>query len=84
MVLELRREIATNPPAEFLELEKYPQPSVLHIDRLVEQVRSQRFDKIQDQCGILQLLDISRPVAIDDIYCEYFGVNCQSTAGRNH
>jgi hypothetical protein len=28
---------------------------------------TQRFDKIQDQCGILQLLDISRPVAIDAI-----------------
>ncbi len=33
-------------------------------------MRSQRFDKIQDQCGILQLLDISRPVAIDDIYID--------------
>lgn len=70
-VLELNwREIATNPPAEFLEIEEYTKPSVLHIDTLVEQVRSQRFDKIQDQCGILQLLDISRPVAIDDIYID--------------
>ncbi len=71
LILELNwREIATNPPAEFLQQEEYPQPSVLHIDKLVEQVRSQRFDKIQDQCGILQLLDISRPVAIDDIYID--------------
>jgi predicted NACHT family NTPase len=71
LVLELNwREIATNPPAEFLELEEYAQPSVLDIDRLVQQVRSQRFDKIQDQCGILQLLDIGRPVAIDDIYID--------------
>ncbi|MEH1783727.1 MAG: hypothetical protein V7K67_16250 [Nostoc sp.] len=69
LILELNwREIATNPPAEFLGLEEYTQPSVLDIDTLVQQVRSQRFDKIQDQCGILQLLDISRPVAIDDIY----------------
>jgi predicted NACHT family NTPase len=71
LVLELNwREIATNPPAEFLELEEYTKPSVLDIDTLVQKVRSQRFDKIQDQCGILQLLDISRPVAIDDIYID--------------
>ncbi|MEH1863812.1 MAG: NACHT domain-containing NTPase [Nostoc sp.] len=70
-VLELNwREIASNPPAEFMELEEYGRPLVLDIDSLVEKVRSQRFDKIQDQCGILQLLDISRPVAIDDIYID--------------
>ncbi|MEH2444887.1 MAG: NACHT domain-containing NTPase [Nostoc sp.] len=71
LVLELNwREIATNPPAEFLELEEYTQSPVLDIDILVQQVRSQRFDKIQDQCGILQLLNISHPVAIDDIYID--------------
>ncbi|MBN3899099.1 MAG: NACHT domain-containing NTPase [Nostoc sp. NOS(2021)] len=64
------REIATNPPAEFGELQEYTPPSVLDIDTLVQKVRSQRFDKIQDQCGILQLLDINRPVAIDDIYID--------------
>ncbi|PAX52187.1 NACHT domain-containing protein [Brunnivagina elsteri] len=64
------REIASNPPAEFMELEEYSQPPGLDIDRLVQQVRSQRFDKIQDQCGILQLLDINHPVAIDDIYID--------------
>ena len=71
LVLEVNwREIATNPPAEFLEREEYTQPPVLDIDTLVQQVQSQRFDKIQDQCGILQLLDISHPVAIDDIYID--------------
>ncbi|MEH2376450.1 NACHT domain-containing protein [Nostoc sp.] len=64
------REIATNPPAEFGEGEEFIQPSVPDIDTLVQKVRSQRFDKIQDQCGILQLLDINRPVAIDDIYID--------------
>lgn len=64
------REIATNPPAEFLELEEYTQPSGPDVDTLVQKVRSQRFDKIQDQCGILQLLDIGHPVAIDDIYID--------------
>jgi predicted NACHT family NTPase len=70
-VLELNwREIATNPPAEFMEIEEYGLPPGLDIDSLVEKVRSQHFDKIQDQCGILQLLDISRPVAINDIYID--------------
>ncbi|NEU82295.1 NACHT domain-containing NTPase [Nostoc sp. UIC 10630] len=70
-VLELNwREIVSNPPAEFMEIEEYGRTPVLDIDGLVEKVRSQRFDKIQYQCGILQLLDISRPVAIDDIYID--------------
>jgi predicted NACHT family NTPase len=70
-VLELDwREIASNPPAEFLAPEELAQATVLDIDALVQQVRSQRRDKIQDQCGILQLLDISHPVSIDDIYID--------------
>jgi len=70
-VLELNwREIAANPPAEFSERGEFTQTRVLDIDALVQQVRSQRQDKIQDQCGILQLLDISRLVSIDDIYID--------------
>ncbi|WP_242039683.1 NACHT domain-containing protein [Anabaena sphaerica] len=70
-VLELDwQEITVEPPAEFIDREEFTQPSVPDIDKLVQQVRSQRFDKIQDQCGILQLLDISRPVAINDIYID--------------
>ncbi|MEH2330923.1 NACHT domain-containing protein [Nostoc sp.] len=63
------REIAANPPEEFPE-SKEPGAEFLDIDALVQQVRSQRFDKIQDQCGTLQLLDVSRPVTIDDIYID--------------
>ncbi|BAY42818.1 hypothetical protein SAMD00079811_03960 [Scytonema sp. HK-05] len=70
-VLELNwREIAANPPAEFSEPGERTQIPVLDIDALVQQVRSQLSDKIEDQCGILQLLDISRPVSIDDIYID--------------
>lgn len=70
-VLELDwREITVEPPAESIDREEFIQPPALDIDRLVQQVRSQRFDKIQDQCGILQLLDISRPVALNDIYID--------------
>ncbi len=64
------REIAANPPAEFPDPGEVAQAAVLDIDALVQQVRSQRQDKIQDQCGTLQLLDISRPVRIDDIYID--------------
>ncbi len=63
------REIAANPPEEFPE-SREPRAEFLDIDALVQQVRSQRFDKIQDQCGTLQLLDVGRPVRIDDIYID--------------
>jgi predicted NACHT family NTPase len=66
-ILELDwREIAANPSADFPESRE----PILEIESLVQRVRSQRYDKIQDQCGILQLLDISRPVSIDDIYID--------------
>lgn len=39
-------------------------------DALVTQVRNARYDKIQDQCGTLRLLDIARPVEIDDLYVD--------------
>ncbi|MBN3905982.1 MAG: NACHT domain-containing NTPase [Nostoc sp. NMS1] len=64
------REIAANPPEEFPESKEPDATEFLDIDALVQQVRSQRFDKIQDQCGTLQLLDVSRPVRIDDIYID--------------
>ncbi len=40
------------------------------IDASVKRVRSKLRDKIQDQCGTLHLLDIARPVDIDDLYVE--------------
>ena len=72
------REIALNPPAEFPEgvgarvatAAKPDGTSHDTIDDLVQQGRSQCRDTIKHQCGILQLLDISRPVSIDDIYVD--------------
>lgn len=62
------RAIAVDPPATF------PEPGaiapVVDINALVRQVRSQRQDKIQDQCGTLQLLDVSRPAKLDDLYVD--------------
>ncbi|MCC5598713.1 NACHT domain-containing protein [Nostoc favosum] len=64
------REIAANPPEEFPESKELDAAEFLDIDALVQEVRSQRFDKIQDQCGTLQLLDVTRPVRIDNIYID--------------
>ncbi len=64
------REIAIDPPAEFPKFREVGNFGLLELDNLVRQVRSQRHDTIQNQCGILQLLDISRPVSIDDIYVD--------------
>ncbi|MEH1815558.1 MAG: NACHT domain-containing NTPase [Nostoc sp.] len=64
------REIAANPPEKFSESKELGAAEFLDIDALVQFVRSQRFDKIQDQCGTLQLLDVTRPVRIDDIYID--------------
>lgn len=38
------------------------------LDNLVATVRLERKDKIQHQCGTLRLLDIARPIEIDDLY----------------
>ena len=67
-ILELNwRDIAENPPDEIPEYDEHALPD---IDCLVQQVRSQRHDKIEDQCGTLKLLDINRPVNLDKIYIE--------------
>ncbi|BAZ45108.1 hypothetical protein NIES4102_21250 [Chondrocystis sp. NIES-4102] len=67
-VLELNwREIAENPPSEGIDSEA---GQLISIEALVKQVRSQRRDKVQQQCGILHLLDTNYPVAIEDIYVE--------------
>lgn len=46
------REIADNPPAEFAEAQAAE--TVSGVDQLVQQVRAQRRDPIQQQCGILR------------------------------
>ncbi|MGL5834066.1 MAG: NACHT domain-containing protein, partial [Waterburya sp.] len=67
-ILELNwREIAANPPDNFADPEER---TAVNIDTLVRKVRSQRQDKIQDQCGTLQLLDTNHPVEIENIYID--------------
>ncbi|MGB3650263.1 MAG: NACHT domain-containing NTPase [Rivularia sp. (in: cyanobacteria)] len=66
-VLELNwRETASSPPAELSEFGEVS----INIDALVKKVRSQHGDKIQHQCGTLQLLDTNRPVEIEKIYID--------------
>ncbi len=64
------REIALDPPVEFPVPGERILTASVDIGALVKQVRSQHRDAIQNQCGILQLLDISHPVSIDDIYVD--------------
>lgn len=65
------RETALDPPADFPEPGETSDAIPLDdIDVLVQQVRSHYHDTIQNQCGILQLLDINRPVNLDDIYVD--------------
>ncbi|XHX76495.1 MAG: NACHT domain-containing protein [Stenomitos frigidus ULC029] len=62
------RAIAVDPPAAF------PEPGAIapavDLDTLVQQVRSERHARIQNQCGTLQLLDVSRPAKLDDLYID--------------
>lgn len=70
-ILELDwREVAINPPSESPTPETIKSVLVMDIDTLVRHVRSQRHGKIQDQCGTLQLLDISRPAQIEDLFVD--------------
>jgi predicted NACHT family NTPase len=41
-----------------------------NIDALVQEVRQLRYDKIQEQCGTMRMLDIAWPVEVVDIYTE--------------
>ncbi len=64
------RTIAADPPAELGEAVTTVENKIVDIDSLVEQTRQQRYDKVQEQCGKLHLLDISRPVNMDDMYID--------------
>lgn len=71
LILDLNwREIAEHPPTEFPEPGAATTLVPFDLDRLVQQVRWQHRETIQNQCGILQLLDINHPVSIDDIYVD--------------
>lgn len=65
------REIAIDPPLDYIErINDESDIGALELDNLVQIVRSRRREKINHQCGILQLLDINHPVAIEQIYID--------------
>jgi predicted NACHT family NTPase len=63
-------EIVALPPGVEPEVNPKVQDPKNELDALVAKVRQERYDKIQDQCGTLRLLDIARPVGIEDLYVE--------------
>ncbi|MFN6570750.1 hypothetical protein [Dendronalium sp. ChiSLP03b] len=44
--------------------------SVANLDVLVQKVRQQRHEKIQDQCGTMRMLDIAKSIKLTDIYTD--------------
>ncbi len=65
------REIALNPPLDYIEpITDESNIETLALDDLVEMVRSRHREKLNHQCGILQLLDINHPVALEQIYID--------------
>ena len=65
------REIALDSPADFPELRsRIASSAPKAVDTLVQQVRSAHHDTIQNQCGLVQLLDINRPIPLEDIYVD--------------
>ncbi len=64
------REIALDPPAEFPELGRRSVTNTLDLDRMVERIRAQQSETIRDRCGVVQLLEIGRPIWIEDIYID--------------
>jgi predicted NACHT family NTPase len=66
------REIALDPPLNYipLNIDGTTDFDELGIDALAQIVRSRRRDKINHQCGILKLLDVNRPIKIEQIYID--------------
>jgi predicted NACHT family NTPase len=47
-----------------------PANSVVDIDTLVQKLRSAHHEKIQAQCGTLHILDVARPIDLNDLYVD--------------
>ncbi|HLO84733.1 MAG TPA: NACHT domain-containing NTPase [Nostocaceae cyanobacterium] len=55
---------------EFTPGETSATPYSVDIDTLVQKLRSAHYEKIQDQCGTLKLLDIAQPITLNDLYVD--------------
>jgi predicted NACHT family NTPase len=63
-------DIVAPPEVSLEEIAATPQDVPSDLNALVNSIRQKRHEKIQDQCGTLRLLDIARPVGLDDLYVE--------------
>ncbi|MBD2355778.1 NACHT domain-containing NTPase [Tolypothrix sp. FACHB-123] len=62
-----------SPEEEVIPVEKPAQEAFqnnLNIHSLVDRLRSIHYGKIQAQCGTLHLLDIARPIALNELYVD--------------
>ena len=69
-LLELDWEIIAGLKDEQAASSIAPPPTSSEIDSLVQQVRHQHYRKIDHLCGTMQLLDVSRPVNLDNLYID--------------
>ena len=64
------QEIAAQPQSGAPELVDKDRDNGIDINALVQRVRSQCHEKLQAQCGILQMLDVPQPIDLADIYVD--------------
>jgi predicted NACHT family NTPase len=64
------REVADLPKDVVSAADEQEQNKGDDIDALVQKVRALCRDKIQHQCGTMQLLDVSHPVDLDNLYVD--------------
>lgn len=64
------QEIAAHPQSGAPELVEKDGDKGIDINALVQRVRSQCHEKLQAQCGILQMLDVPQPIDLADIYVD--------------
>lgn len=62
-------EIAQQPADKSIPSET-PSYQTGDIHALVQKLRSDNYDRIQSQCGTLQILDIARPISLNDLYID--------------
>jgi predicted NACHT family NTPase len=60
-------------PDRIVEPPQLPTPAAIAsegLDAVLQKTRSQSAEKIEHQCGILRMLDVAAPVALDEIYVD--------------
>ncbi|HIK07476.1 MAG TPA: NACHT domain-containing NTPase [Trichormus sp. M33_DOE_039] len=63
-------EIAQNLALDEVTLLETHNNNTIDIDVLVQKLRSVHHERIQAQCGTLHLLDIAKPINLDDLYID--------------